>query len=102
MKVEHKTIKELQQKDSNLNRRVSYNPVSSFYTIETSIRGLSGNRVLVYSQGVRMENQQFDDEHGLGLNDGVESVIKGPFFIIWFRCAGVLYFNPEKFANANL
>jgi iron complex outermembrane receptor protein len=33
MKVEHKTIKELQQqKDSNLNRRVSYNPgVSSFY-----------------------------------------------------------------------
>jgi iron complex outermembrane receptor protein len=25
MKVEHKTIKELQQKDSNLNRRVSYN-----------------------------------------------------------------------------
>jgi iron complex outermembrane receptor protein len=45
------------------------------------IRGLSGNRVLVYSQGVRMENQQFGDEHGLGLNDaGVESVevIKGP------------------------
>jgi hypothetical protein len=39
------------------------------------IRGLSGNRVLVYSQGVRMENQQFGDEHGLGLNDaGVESV----------------------------
>jgi iron complex outermembrane receptor protein len=37
-----------------------------------------------------MENQQFD-EHGLGLNDaGVESVevIKGPAFIIWFRCAG--------------
>jgi iron complex outermembrane receptor protein len=31
------------------------------------IRGLSGNRVLVYSQGVRMENQQFGDEHGLGL-----------------------------------
>jgi hypothetical protein len=33
MKVEHKTIKELQQKDSNLNRRVSYNSwrFSSFY-----------------------------------------------------------------------
>jgi iron complex outermembrane receptor protein len=30
---------------------------------------LSGNRVLVYSQGVQMENQQFGDEHGLGLND---------------------------------
>jgi iron complex outermembrane receptor protein len=38
------------------------------------IRGLSGNRVLVYSQGVRMENQQFGDD-SLGLNDaGVESV----------------------------
>jgi hypothetical protein len=38
-----------------------------------------------------MENQQFGDEHGLGLNDaGVESVeVIGPcFFIIWFRCAG--------------
>jgi hypothetical protein len=23
------------------------------------------------------------------------------FFIIWFRLGGVLYFNPEKFANAN-
>ncbi|HAI17146.1 MAG TPA: TonB-dependent receptor, partial [Xanthomarina gelatinilytica] len=44
------------------------------------IRGLSSNRVLVYTQGVRLENQQFGDEHGLGLNSsGVESVevIKG-------------------------
>jgi iron complex outermembrane receptor protein len=38
-----------------------------------------------------MENQQFGDEHGLGLNDaGVESVevIKGPASVIWFRCTG--------------
>jgi iron complex outermembrane receptor protein len=52
-----------------------------------------------------MENQQFGDEHGLGLNDaGVESVevIKGPASVIWFRCTGwSLYFNPEKFADAN-
>jgi iron complex outermembrane receptor protein len=70
------------------------------------IRGLSGNRVLVYSQGVRVENQQFGDEHGLGLNDaGVESVevIKGPASLLYGSDAlgGVLYFNPEKFANAN-
>jgi iron complex outermembrane receptor protein len=49
-----------------------------------------------------MENQQFGDEHGLGLNDaGVESVevIKGPASSVWFRCLGwCLYFNPEKFA----
>ena len=68
------------------------------------IRGLSGNRVLVYSQGVRLENQQFGEEHGLGLNDaGVESVevIKGPASLLYGSDAlgGVLYLNPEKFAN---
>jgi iron complex outermembrane receptor protein len=38
------------------------------------------------------------------LNDAGVSVevIKGPASIIWFRClGGVLYFNPEKFADAN-
>ena len=70
------------------------------------IRGLSANRVLVYSQGVRMENQQFGDEHGLGINgSGLESVevIKGPASLLYGSDAmgGVLYFNPEKFAVAN-
>jgi iron complex outermembrane receptor protein len=95
MKVEHKTIKELQQKDSNLNRRVSYNPgvsqVSTGTSIETSNTWFKWKPRISLFTGVRMENQQFGDEHGLGLNDaGVESVevIKGPFFIIWFRCAG--------------
>ncbi|ALJ03751.1 TonB-dependent receptor [Pseudalgibacter alginicilyticus] len=70
------------------------------------IRGLSSNRVLVYVQGVRLENQQFGDEHGLGINDtGVESVevIKGPASLLYGSDAlgGVLYINPEKFANNN-
>ena len=70
------------------------------------IRGLSSNRVLVYAQGVRLENQQFGSEHGLGLNDsGVESieVIKGPASLLYGSDAlgGVLYINPERFAQSN-
>ena len=70
------------------------------------IRGLSSNRVLVYAQGVRLENQQFGAEHGLGINDsGLESVevIKGPASLLYGSDAlgGVLYFNPERFAPLN-
>ena len=70
------------------------------------IRGLSGNRVLVYTQGVRLENQQFGGEHGLGLSDqGIESVevIKGPASLLYGSDAlgGVIYVNPEKFSLNN-
>ena len=70
------------------------------------IRGLSSNRVLVYAQGIRLENQQFGAEHGLGINDsGLESVevIKGPASLLYGSDAlgGVLYFNPERFASLN-
>ena len=45
------------------------------------IRGLHGNRVLTVFEGFRFDNQQWQDEHGLGLADmgirGVE-VVKGP------------------------
>jgi iron complex outermembrane receptor protein len=112
MKVEHESIKSLQQKGTaTLIEGLATIPGVSQVSTGTSIgkpviRGLSGNRVLVYSQGVRMENQQFGDEHGLGLNDaGVESVevIKGPASLLYGSDAlgGVLYFNPEKFADAN-
>ncbi len=112
MKVENKKIKELQQSGAaTLAEGLSKIPGVSNISTGTSIgkpviRGLSGNRVLVYSQGVRLENQQFGEEHGLGLNDsGVESVevIKGPASLLYGSDAlgGVLYFNPEKFAKSN-
>ena len=70
------------------------------------IRGLTSNRVLVYTQGIRLENQQFGAEHGLGVNEaGIESVevIKGPASLLYGSDAmgGVLYLNPEKFAVPN-
>jgi iron complex outermembrane recepter protein len=109
MKVEHVKINSLQQKGAiTLSEGLSKIPGVSVITTGTSIgkpviRGLSGNRVLVYAQGVRLENQQFGEEHGLGLNDsGVDSfeVIKGPASLLYGSDAlgGVLYFNPEKFA----
>ena len=112
MKVEHQNLKSLQQKGaSSLIEGLSTIPGISQVSTGASIgkpviRGLSSNRVLVYSQGVRLENQQFGDEHGLGLNDsGIESVeiIKGPASLLYGSDAlgGVLYFNPEKFAEAN-
>lgn len=111
MKVEHSTVKELQQKGTaTLIEGLATIPGVSQVSTGTSIgkpviRGLSGNRVLVYSQGVRIENQQFGDEHGLGLNDaGIESleVIKGPASLLYGSDAlgGVLYLNPEKFTNS--
>lgn len=111
MKVEHESIKSLQQKGrATLIEGLATIPGVSQVSTGTSIgkpviRGLSGNRVLVYSQGVRLENQQFGEEHGLGLNEaGVESVevIKGPASLLYGSDAlgGVLYFNPEKFALA--
>ena len=112
MKVEHESVKSLQQKGATtlvegLATIPGVSQISTGVSIgKPVIRGLSANRVLVYSQGVRLENQAFGDEHGLGLNDaGIESVevIKGPASLLYGSDAlgGVLYFIPEKFAKAN-
>ncbi|TYB76203.1 TonB-dependent receptor [Bizionia myxarmorum] len=112
MKVERQTIKELKASGAvtlgeGLSNIAGVEGVSTGLGItKPVIRGLSSNRVLVYTQGVRLENQQFGDEHGLGLSDaGVESVevIKGPASLLYGSDAlgGVLYINPERFARDN-
>ena len=109
MKVEHASVNTLKENGAtSLIDGIATIPGVSQISTGNSIgkpviRGLSGNRVLVYSQGVRMENQQFGEEHGLGLNAaGIESVevIKGPASLLYGSDAlgGVIYFNPEKYA----
>ena len=69
-----------------------------------SIRGLNSNRVLVYTQGVRLENQQWGDEHGIGVSPfGIKSIelIKGPAYVVYGSDAmgGVLFMEPENYSN---
>src|SRR5690349_12404199 len=50
------------------------------------IRGLYGNRVLAVLSGLKFDNQQWQDEHGLGLTDvGIDriEVIKGPASLLY-------------------
>jgi iron complex outermembrane receptor protein len=110
MKVEHQSVKEM-RKNGNVTLMDGLSEIPGVSQISTGtsigkpvIRGLSGSRVLVYAQGIRLENQQFGDEHGLGLSaSGIESVeiIKGPASLLYGSDAigGVVYFNPEKYAQ---
>ncbi len=50
------------------------------------IRGLYGNRILAVLSGLKFDNQQWQDEHGLGLTDvGIDrvEVIKGPAALLY-------------------
>ena len=112
MKVERLTAKSIQKMgvatlSEGITNIAGVSQISTGNSIgKPVIRGLSGNRVLVYTQGIRLENQQFGGEHGLGINDaGISSieVIKGPASLLYGSDAlgGVLYLNPEKFASEN-
>jgi len=65
------------------------------------IRGLYGNRILVLLSGTRFDNQQWQDEHGLGLSQiGISKaeVIKGPASLLYGSDAmgGIINVIEEK------
>lgn len=65
------------------------------------IRGLFGNRVQIILFGLRFDNQQWQDEHGLGIaTSGIEEteVTKGPATLFYGSEAmgGVVTILPEK------
>lgn len=64
------------------------------------IRGMGYNRVVVVSEGIRQEGQQWGDEHGIEVDGaGVHSVeiLKGPASLMYGSdaLAGILIFHPE-------
>ena len=70
------------------------------------IRGLSGNRILTVQNGVKLENQQWDAEHTLGITQyGIRQVeiIKGPASFLYGSDAlgGVIQFVDELPATQN-
>ncbi len=70
------------------------------------IRGMYGSRVQAVLSGLRFDNQQWQDEHGLGLSDvGIDRIelIKGPAALLYGSEAvgGILNILEEKPAVAN-
>ena len=64
------------------------------------IRGMGYNRVVVVSDGIRQEGQQWGDEHGIEVDGaGVHSVeiLKGPASLMYGSdaLAGIIIFHPE-------
>lgn len=80
----------------------SYGPLNS----KPVIRGMQGMRVVTFLNGMRINNQQWGGDHGLGISmAGMESaeVIKGPMSLIYTGDAtgGLLYLKDGSFAPQN-
>lgn len=96
---------------ANLNDAISIIPGVYVSSIGSGIgkpviRGMSGTRVVTYLNGLRIENQQWGDDHGMGITDvGIEGVeiIKGPASLLYGSDAlgGVMYFINAPYAKLN-
>ena len=96
---------------SNLMGTVASVPgVYSIYTgagiSKPVIRGMSGLKVLTFLNGLRIENQQWANDHGVNFTDlGIKTVeiVKGPSSLLYGADAlgGVLYFVDEDYTSPN-
>lgn len=107
LNIEPYTLKTIERKAPlNLTDALAKLPGISQMTTGNSIskpiiRGLYGNRILVLLSGLRFDNQQWQDEHGLGLSQaGIDRVeiIKGPASLLYGSEAlgGVINIIEEK------
>jgi iron complex outermembrane receptor protein len=70
------------------------------------VRGMQGMRVVTMLNGLRIENQQWGGDHGMGITDlgiGSVEVIKGPSSLLFGADAlgGVVYFADEPYTKQN-
>lgn len=70
------------------------------------IRGMQGMRVVTFLEGMRIENQQWGNDHGLGISQlGIQSaeVMKGPAGLLYAGDAlgGVIYLQEDRSALYN-
>ena len=80
----------------------SYGPLNA----KPVIRGMQGMRVVTLWEGMRIENQQWGSDHGLGISQvgiGSAEVIKGPMSLIYQGDAvgGMIYLKEAPFAPLN-
>lgn len=108
-------VNKLSLNDINLSNNpvLSFDKIPGLSVINTGpgilkpvVRGLSGNRVVTYTQNIRLENGQWGDEHGIEINPfGTQSieVIKGPMSVLYGSDAigGVIYIAPDSFVDGS-
>jgi iron complex outermembrane receptor protein len=108
--IENKKIADLNTiQSSNLGEAISKIPGIAISSTGNGIskpviRGLSGTRIITLLNGIRVENQQWGSDHGMGitaLGIGSVEVIKGPASLFYGSDAlgGILYFVDEPYTS---
>jgi iron complex outermembrane receptor protein len=109
IRIETRKLSELNS-ISNLNLGESLAQIPGVYNTSTGnaiakpvVRGLQGIRVVSLLNGLRIENQQWGGDHGIGLTDlgiGTVEIIKGPASLLYGADAlgGVIYYVDEAYA----
>lgn len=108
--IEHKSISDLNVVPvTNIGQAIEaipgvYNSSTGNGISKPVIRGLQGTRVVTMLNGIRIENQQWGGDHGMGLTDlgiGAVEVIKGPASLLYGADAlgGLVYFFDEAYAQ---
>ena len=83
-----------------------YNTTTGIGISKPVIRGMQGVRVVSLLNGLRIENQQWGGDHGIGVTSlgiGSVEVIKGPASLLYGADAlgGVIYYVDESYAAQN-